>query len=195
MSLWKNHSRLLLLLLLIPIAFGCQQPFKLSDAQLTEHMTKNTTDRTGKIVLTNGKIYDGFSLAIHEDSLQWSEEPNDEGKRHSAEVHNVESVTIHAQHDGWPLYFGLGGCTAGGCAGLMVSFIKFGADNANSTNNNTESFNWTIPVISAVAGSGLGVAGGYLFDPGFQQNAWILKTITPRPENRPTPSIDTTRHN
>jgi hypothetical protein len=189
MSLWKNHSRSLLLVLLIPIAFGCRPPaFKMSDSQLTEHLTKNTTDRTGKIVLSNGKIFDGFSLAVRGDSLTWSEEPNEEGKHYAAEVHDVESVTIHAAHEGWPIYFGLGGCAVGGCAGLSYSCFRYASESTaeNGTIKNTATFNWTVPVVAAVVGAGLGYGGGYWFDPGFQQNAWVLKAVTPRPEKSST---------
>src|SRR5436190_22691245 len=120
MVFWKSRIYPFCVALLIPALVSCaNNKFKLSDRQLSAKMRDATQDYTGRIN-ANGKIYDGYTLAIVGDSLEWYDAPNQSGKRHTSDVHKVDAVTIRHPHTLWPYLFPVGGFFFGLGVGVEV---------------------------------------------------------------------------
>jgi hypothetical protein len=161
-----QHTRFVLTLLLVPIAFGCQ-PKHLNDLELSERMTSGSTDRAGIILLVNGSSVQGFFVALHGDSLEYHEGATMLTKQHTIAADSVQKVIVQGPTPYWAPVFGLGGCALGGCS---ACFVVAGSDGRITTSKVV-----TGMAIGAVAGAAAGYGIGLLSDPGKAENAWVYK--------------------
>jgi hypothetical protein len=173
LNVFNRHSRKILIAMLVPVAFGCQ-PTQLNDLELSERMTKGSSDRPAIITLENGNVVQGFFVALHTDSLEYHEGATMTTRRHAIAIDSVEKVMVNGPTPWWPWVFGLGGCAAGGCAAGCVECTNELA---------TKEVVTTKTVIATGAGAVVGAAAGYgiglLSDPGRQENAWVYRIRKP----------------
>lgn len=166
-----------LIIVILPLLFGCKDTrFKLPDRELSQKMTEATFDHTGHIY-ANRKYYDGYTIAIAGDSLEWYDKPNQGGNRFAADVHKVESVKIKHSHESWRYLLPLGGLLGGAAAGYSYEYY---AMNIALVEDKTRDFNVLTPIIAGAVGAGLGFLAATLLDPGVQEDVWVFKTDTPR---------------
>lgn len=186
MNRFRIASRLLPFVVLMTLAVGCENGnmmqtgnHRVGDRELSRRMRDASMERVGRITV-NGTVVDGYTIAIQGDSLEWYEAANQQGKRHTAEVHDIGAVVIEHPHNSWPLLFAAAGF--GGGALLGVDLELNAVANAEQ-NGNSRDFNVTVPLTAGAIGAGLGFLGGLLLDPGIEENFWRLKVNTPRPDS------------
>jgi len=125
MNIRNDHSRGILNILLIPIAFGCSSQHTMTDSELSEHLNYETTERPARITFTNGRQVSGYLLAIRHDSLEWYDTfPAWSERLHTAPAEDVHTVVIQTRHAMRPFWMGLGGCAIGGGLGFSYATAK-----------------------------------------------------------------------
>jgi hypothetical protein len=179
MSVWSNHSSALLPFLFLPVAFGCQEPARLSDGELSHRLTSNTTRESASILLVNGAPYDGFLVGLRGDTLEWYESPDAKlESRHTTLTDDVRSIWTRSKNTYRPLWFGLAGFGIGGFAACSGEFVYSTANAYGPNGNTTPQFNSAVPLIGAIGGAVAGVIIGKATDHGSLENTWQFKTRT-----------------
>src|ERR1051325_834811 len=133
---------------------------KVNDRELSRRMRDASMEQVGRITV-NGTVVDGYTIAIQGDSLEWYEASNQQGKRHTAEVHDIGAVVIDHPHENGVLI-----CTGAGLGGglLLGSYIEMNSMAKAGQNGNTRTFNWNTPLIAGGIGTGLGLVAGLFLD-------------------------------
>jgi hypothetical protein len=183
MRIWSNHASALLPFILLPIAFGCQKPYRLTDGELSHRLTSHTSHEPGRITLSNKTELEGYLVALRGDSLEWYDSPDGLAKeRHASAAENVLSVYTRTSDGTLPLWFGLGGCAIGGCTACTGEMIYSVGSAASDPGSSSPKFNVGGPLIGAVGGAAIGAIIGIASDPGSLENTWQYKIHTARQE-------------